>query len=1381
MKTYPHSLQLFSCPPLAGPWTECNHRSCGPGGIQYRNVTCVLWSGQTVLKENCALETKPSEWRSCTKPCGQRVILGQPEEYPGESPDERYPSGYDSVRESLDQGYTAPDWGSRQSGAGRDFPTYRDGSGVEWVVSPFGSCKLKPGAECGLKNGVQYSNVTCQMIGTQVLVSEARCLQGETRPPSSRPCDYLCKQDCIVSNFTVTTTCEDACQTPNRTWTRRVIVPPRHKGDHCPRLSVMEPCPKCANSFTYQLSEWSPCTNLRGSYLNGVKSHHLIGHQTREISCLQSKGVKASLRFCSDALPETLLVKDRACVMPQDCKVSDWSSISHHNTSCMRQDGTINYGYKIRTRQVLQLPLGEGRPCPSVLTDYIEDTNKDLSLLRPYEIQSERPVDSSRCSQPRPVEAKSCNMECNWDCSVSQWSAWSSCQAGPCTEVNLRRRRQTGGSDGLGQRYRTRRVLTLPGPNGQSCPHLNESRMCKPEPCFRWNITKEQCQPHRGTCGEGSLTQSAKCINRDGMEDRDRYCNFNLHAVENWAKCYVPCPEDCVLGEWSAWSVCPDPCLVQPGVRSSRSRQRVVLAYHDSGRNGRPCPSPSSLRQSESCPVLLDCATYRWVVGNWQSCKLNSDPVRSGLPVVIPVQEIGRRCGDGVQTRSVECITDRGDKADPSKCVDSIRPVSSRPCNVTCSVDCHVSEWSEWSPCSVTCVPVQALQSYPEKERQRYILREPENGGQNCPSELFQRQACLELPVCQVHFWETSDWSDCILPPVVPLCGHGLRARNISCKHADSRGTREVAVSECLERLGTMPDVTEPCHSPCESECQLSAWSQWTQCWPGSCDKTRFRYRRLQGLSKTNPKCRNTERYPRDQHETCPCTEYESRNCSIPCPVDCNLTAWSEWSPCSVHCGAGIRYRNRTVITQPANGGRMCPFMDDGRTETQTKVCTEDCNYHKWKADQWGQCMPHAGRSCGEGEHTRSIRCVSIGPQGAERIVQGSFCDSRDRPPEVKSCSLPCPSECVLSEWSDWTQCREPCDGNQLQSRTRTVLRYPASYARSRRCTDEREDRPCLQNCAVYKWELSDWTSCLVNGGRAECGAGHKEKYVICRNQRGEKVDRHLCDEHAQPVTEPLAVSCESPCDNDCLMSSWSAWSHCSTSCGLGLTQRRRTVLQKPVGNGRKCPEKVEQVKPCFRKGCFTWVVSDWSPCTAQKGVCGATGVQERNVSCVNDEGRPVNSSKCSVDPEKLVMQTIRSCNVPCPGECKLSEWSVWTKCYISCEDFRHGLRVGVKVRSRAILAYPSPGNPPCDTKLWEEATCYAQYCSWFDWAAPEWNYATKFRRVVCIRNDGLEVTGQRACGKARTGDKRVPANSRVDFLPTAPLKSFEERQRRLL
>lgn len=42
-------------------------------------------------------------------------------------------------------------------------------------------------------------------------------------------------------------------------------------------------------------------------------------------------------------------------------------------------------------------------------------------------------------------------------------------------------------------------------------------------------------------------------------------------------------------------------------------------------------------------------------------------------------------------------------------------------------------------------------------------------------------------------------------------------------------------------------------------------------------------------------------------------------------PIDCMVTPWLEWSPCSVSCGVGHSERRRMIKRPAENGGRPCP------------------------------------------------------------------------------------------------------------------------------------------------------------------------------------------------------------------------------------------------------------------------------------------------------------------------------------------------------------------------------------------------------------------------------------------------------------------------
>ncbi len=55
-------------------------------------------------------------------------------------------------------------------------------------------------------------------------------------------------------------------------------------------------------------------------------------------------------------------------------------------------------------------------------------------------------------------------------------------------------------------------------------------------------------------------------------------------------------------------------------------------------------------------------------------------------------------------------------------------------------------------------------------------------------------------------------------------------------------------------------------------------------------------------------------------------------------PVDCAVSSWSVWSPCTKSCGSGTKKRNRTITKQPANGGRSCPSLSE-TTSCNTQRC----------------------------------------------------------------------------------------------------------------------------------------------------------------------------------------------------------------------------------------------------------------------------------------------------------------------------------------------------------------------------------------------------------------------------------------------------------
>lgn len=56
--------------------------------------------------------------------------------------------------------------------------------------------------------------------------------------------------------------------------------------------------------------------------------------------------------------------------------------------------------------------------------------------------------------------------------------------------------------------------------------------------------------------------------------------------------------------------------------------------------------------------------------------------------------------------------------------------------------------------------------------------------------------------------------------------------------------------------------------------------------------------------------------------------------------MDCVLTEWSEWSPCSVTCGAGSQTADREIVTAGEFGGQACP---EGPYSLTQQCVNDDC------------------------------------------------------------------------------------------------------------------------------------------------------------------------------------------------------------------------------------------------------------------------------------------------------------------------------------------------------------------------------------------------------------------------------------------------------
>lgn len=109
-------------------------------------------------------------------------------------------------------------------------------------------------------------------------------------------------------------------------------------------------------------------------------------------------------------------------------------------------------------------------------------------------------------------------------------------------------------------------------------------------------------------------------------------------------------------------------------------------------------------------------------------------------------------------------------------------------------------------------------------------------------------------------------------------------------------------------------------------------------------------------------------------------------------------------------------------------------------------------------------------------------------------------------------------------------------------------------------------------NCVVSSW--SSWSNCDKT-----CGGGvqTRTRTIITPASNG--------GEECPVLSETQACNTQSCPPVDCVVSSWSAWSNCSSTCGGGLQTRTRTVITPASNGGAVCP-LLSESQTCNNQEC---------------------------------------------------------------------------------------------------------------------------------------------------------------------------------------------------
>uniref|UniRef100_A0A669CNS1 ADAMTS like 1 n=1 Tax=Oreochromis niloticus TaxID=8128 RepID=A0A669CNS1_ORENI len=533
-----------------------------------------------------------------------------------------------------------------------------------------------------------------------------------------------------------------------------------------------------------------------------------------------------------------------------------------------------------------------------------------------------------------------------------------------------------------------------------------------------------------------------------------------------------------------------------------------------------------------------------------------------------------------------------------------------------------------------------------------------------------------------IHRWRETDFFPCSV-----TCGGGYQLTSAECY--DLRSGRVVVDQYCHyypENVKPKPKLQE-CNMelcldsdgykeimPYDQYHPLPRWesSPWTSC-STSCGG---------GIQSRSVSC-----VEEDMQGTITPTEewkclYSPKTAVLqPCNTfDCPTWLAQEWSPCTVTCGQGLRYRvvlcidhrglhaggcnpttkphikEECLVTVPCYKSKVeaKPVWHKQAIELEEEVTASE--EPAFIPGPWQPCS----RTCGAGTQHRTVKCqVLLSFSQTIVDVPDDECEGV-KPATSQPCySSPCSVDLgegrtlQREELHDWeyegfTQCSESCGGGVQEAVVICLNKQTREAADHSLCVSSRRPPRLLQDCKTQpcppRWETGEWSSCS-----ATCGVGLMIRTVVCthRPSRDSNHTLVLRDEDCQnPKPSPVQA-----CNRFDCPPMWDThdWGQCSQSCGGGV-QRRQVLCKQRLADGSIlelpdtfCPTKSPtSQQPCGEQECPPeWVTTRWSQCSV---TCG-NGIQTLQAVCRKKE---VNGRYLTADPKNCSLLARPSRIQPC-------------------------------------------------------------------------------------------------------------------------------------
>ncbi|XP_075161037.1 semaphorin 5c [Haematobia irritans] len=435
---------------------------------------------------------------------------------------------------------------------------------------------------------------------------------------------------------------------------------------------------------------------------------------------------------------------------------------------------------------------------------------------------------------------------------------------------------------------------------------------------------------------ENSLTRipaehCSRHVSRDScLNAMDPYCGWN-ELVDHCTPQYL---REQMTKYWRQPEVIKCPVLTAPidGAWSTWSEwYKCSKSEEDDGDclcRSRSCNNPHPQNGGKDCEGITTEVTNCTVHGDWTDWSAWS--------------ACSQTCGIAVKTRRRTCSNPKpafGGRTCVGSERDEIYCTTLPPCPLPkpAAIDGGWGPWGEWSECSHLCDGGYRIR------RRECNDPKPQNGGLECPGCNFEFEHCNMASCPEVR--KLSVWTPWLIQQNRTDEAEGVsvltekRFRYACRARTPDASTMHIGIAKTENRIcrdGICHRLGET-NSPDEPE-----YSDW-----GPCNVTcggGIQHRHLDGSAGKH----------RGKH-------MQSRACNLhPCQPAASFnevvaahewSCWTDWSPCSVTCGVGLKRRTRKCL-----GGheKLCHGRALDEEKCEMKPCEDFIGWSSWS--EWSDC-----------------------------------------------------------------------------------------------------------------------------------------------------------------------------------------------------------------------------------------------------------------------------------------------------------------------------------------------------------------------------------------------------------------------------------------